>query len=304
MAFKGDNGKYFSTYAIPLFELEDPNDDKAIYTVEMRPDRYVRITAPEVAYEGYEGSSLVVVNGEPEFRVMFSKVELNKLWPSEIDENSIALRSTANNNFFRIRSTPALPYYLSADVPTITKEAIIKVEEPVLGRKIYNVVYQMEYARIFNEAPYLAGSATLINDKDDMASMQALVSYTDERSYTFSRSLSLSAGVSTTIEAGVPFIEKASITVSYGISGTFQWEETTTTTKMVQASATVPVPGRTSVTLDYVGTRGTCNIPYYYTQEEKSSADAQISYADLVDGIYTGVNYYNFNFHVRDTKSL
>ena len=183
MAFKGDNGKYFSTYAIPLFELEDPNDDKAIYTVEMRPDRYVRITAPEVAYEGYEGSSLVVVNGEPEFRVMFSKVELNKLWPSEIDENSIALRSTANNNFFRIRSTPALPYYLSADVPTITKEAIIKVEEPVLGRKIYNVVYQMEYARIFNEAPYLAGSATLINDKDDMASMQALVSYRREILY-------------------------------------------------------------------------------------------------------------------------
>ena len=162
----------------------------------------------------------------------------------------------------------------------------------------------MEYARIFNEAPYLVGSATLTNDDAEEASMQVSVTYTDEKSYTFSRSLSLTAGISASIEAGVPFIEKASITVNYEINGTFQWDETTTTTTSVTATGTVPVPGRSTVIVDYVGTRGTCNVPYSYTQEDKSSMDGQIVYTNQVDGIYTGVNYYNFNFHVRDTLPL
>ncbi|XP_047961725.1 natterin-1-like [Salvia hispanica] len=187
---------------------------------------------------------------------------------------------------------------------TITKETILQVQELVLSRKIYNVRYQMEYARIFDEAPCVAGSSTLINNEDGESTLQASVTYTDQKSYSFTRSLSLSAGISSTIEAGVPFITKASITVDYHINGAFEWGETTTTSTSVTGTAMVPVPAKSSVTVDFVGTRGTCNIPYSYTQEDKRSSDGKVVYTNLYDGIYTGVSYYNFSFTVRETKAL
>ncbi|XP_047959066.1 uncharacterized protein LOC125204448 [Salvia hispanica] len=307
VAFKGNNGKYLfstDTATAPLFKAEDPNDERAIFIVEMKPDGHVRIIAP-AWFGGIYGFSLSGLTGGPEYVVMYAQGETNKLLASKIDENSIALRSTTNNNFCRVQYIAKLnEYFLCADTPTITDAAKLKVEERVLERKIYNVMYQMEYARIFNEVPYVAGSSVLINDKPLAASMQAEVEYTDERSYSFSRSQSLTAGFSTTIEASVPFIASVSITAGFEINRAFQWDETTTTSTTVKGTAMVPVPAMSSVTVDYVGTRGTCNIPFSYTQEDRSSYDAQISYTDHVDGTYTGVSYYSFSFHVRETKSL
>ncbi|XP_047961724.1 uncharacterized protein LOC125206517 [Salvia hispanica] len=297
VAFKANNGKYLrAPGAVMAFSSDDPNEILSSFRVEQKPDGHVEILQPS-----YPGMQWRVIDFNA--WVLLDN-QWNQFWPVKVDENSIALRSSYSNNFCFINSGDGFTDSLQASAATITKEAILQVQESVLERKIYNVMYQMEYARIFDEVPYLAGSATLVNDKDEEASMEVSVTYQDEKSYSFTRSLSLTAGVSASMQAGLPFIEQATITVSYEINGTFQWDTTTTNTTSVTATGTVTVPGKSTVTVDYVGTRGTCSVPYYYTQEDKSSLDGQTVYTDLVDGIYTGVNYYNFNFHVRDTTPL
>lgn len=164
----------------------------------------------------------------------------------------------------------------------------------MMERKIYNVVYNMDDARIFDEMPYIAGYAKLDNSTDDESSMDVAVTYQDERSYTFSRSVTLTAGVTVSVEAGLPFIEEATIEVSVEISGTLEWDDTKTTT----TSVTATVPARSSAVVEYVGTKGTCNVPFSYRQQDKSSVDGKIVYTDLTDGIYNGVNCYNFDFKI------
>ncbi|XP_057796720.1 uncharacterized protein LOC131012739 [Salvia miltiorrhiza] len=301
IAIKGDNEKYIKNFNGSLqFASDDANKEDSSYVVELRPNGNVqiRLAGDEDAYWALSHT----VNSWIDMVDPFN--EQNQFWPVKIDEKSIALRSVDNNNFCRRLSAEGAVDCLSASATTITNEAIMQVQEQVLGRTIYNVRYEMEYARIFDEQPYIAGSSTLTNDKDGEASMSVSITYTDEKTYTFTRSLSLTAGVSASIEAGVPFIEKATITVNYEINGTFEWGTEESTSVSVTATGSVPVPGRSTVVVDYVGTKGTCNIPYSYTQEDKSSTDGNTLYTDVSDGIYTGVNCYNYSFHVRSTQPL
>ncbi|KAG6397157.1 hypothetical protein SASPL_143322 [Salvia splendens] len=82
------------------------------------------------------------------------------------------------------------------------------------------------------------------------------------------------------------------------------WDETTTTTTSVTATGTVPVPANTMAVIDYVGTRGSCNIPFSYTQEDHNSTNGRIAYFQQIDGVYNGVSYYNFDFRVRSVKPM
>ncbi|KAG6415364.1 hypothetical protein SASPL_122775 [Salvia splendens] len=135
----------------------------------------------------------------------------------------------------------------------IQASAKMQVQELVMNRKIARVKYRMEDARIYDETPFLAGSSTLTNITDQLDTMEVEITYQDQKSYTFS------SGISRVITTGVPFIAEGKIETSYEISGLFQWDNTTTITTQVTA-----VPANSTVTAHYVGTRGTCNIPYSY----------------------------------------
>ncbi|KAG6403232.1 hypothetical protein SASPL_135449 [Salvia splendens] len=117
----------------------------------------------------------------------------------------------------------------------------------------------MEDSRIYGKTPFLAGSTMLTNDMDHENTM------TDEKSYLFTRGVTVKTGVETSIKTKVPWITEAGIKVSFEISRSFQWDETTKTTTTVSASGTVPVPAKSRAVVDYVGTIGTCNIPFSYS---------------------------------------
>ncbi|KAG6418415.1 hypothetical protein SASPL_120619 [Salvia splendens] len=153
----------------------------------------------------------------------------------------------------------------------------------------------MEDARIFGETPFLAGKAKLTNDTDQDDMMNASISYLDEKSYSFSWGFSLTVGVKTNIRAKLPFIADGKVEVSSQISGSLLWNKSTKTSTSVGVTDAVPVPAKTVAIVEYVGTMGTCNIPFSYTQ---SSTDGKFSEIEQNDGIYEGVIYYNFDFHV------
>ncbi|XP_047962113.1 uncharacterized protein LOC125206943 [Salvia hispanica] len=61
---------------------------------------------------------------------------------------------------------------------------------------------------------------------------------------------------------------------------------------------------RSSVVVSYVGTKATCNVPFSYTQQDKSSYDSGITHIQKDDGSYTGVNCYNFDFKIDEGRTL
>lgn len=314
VAFKGDNGMYLLTgfwdnAHLLQFSSSDPNQTASGYQVSQRPDGSVQITTDLSGQTWWSGKW----NEQPSDSWVYS--DWSDKWDSEsaiftpvkIDDSTIALRSHgpyATNTFCCRLTSGQRTSCLAPATATITTVARLVVQELVLTRTVYDAVYDMDSARIYNETPFVAGSTVLINDTDEEASMEVDITYQNEISCTFSRSSSMSAGVTTTFEVGVPLIESTEIQISFDINKTLEWGSTKTTTTSVTASGTVPVPARSSATIQYVGTTGTCDVPYTYTQKDVRSTDGQIVYSTQTDGIYTGVNSYNFNFQVASTQPL
>lgn len=72
----------------------------------------------------------------------------------------------------------------------------------------------------------------------------------------------------------------------------------------VSAKGVVRVPARSKALVYYVGTMGTCDVPFSYTQKDRSATDGRIVYSNFTDGIFTGVNCYNFQFVIHKTTPL
>ncbi|KAH6795836.1 hypothetical protein C2S51_036822 [Perilla frutescens var. frutescens] len=304
VAFKGDNGKFLRAYwfhDLPYlqFSSSDPNDEVSGHEVQLMPDGHVMIKCVHYSKFWRYGYDWIWADGSSS-----SNINTILYWPVKIDDTTIALRSAANNHFCKRLTADNKTNCLNASASTITNEARLQVQELVVERKIYNVRYRMEDARIFGEKPFVAGSTTAINRADEEDSIAVSVEYKDSSSYSFTRSLSIMAGVKTTIEADILGIVDGEIEFSFEITGAFEWNNTTTTEKTVTATGTVPVPARSKAIVNYVGTMGTCNVPYSYTQQDKSSTDGRVVENQLIDGIYTGVNCYNFSFEVLEYQPL
>ncbi|KAL1551588.1 hypothetical protein AAHA92_19410 [Salvia divinorum] len=307
VAFKGDNGRFLRGVSKDRrkylqFSSDDPNDWSSGHRVSLMPDGHVQITSDHWGGQFWRRSPNWIWADANQSSINNRDTHF---WPVKVDNNNtIALRNAGNNQYCKRLTTEGKTSMLNAAVPNITKEARLVVQELVSQRNIYNVRYRMEDARILNEVPYVAGTSVVTNSSNQEAAMAIKIRYQDEKSYTFSRSLSLTAGVKTNFKTGVPFIAEGKITVSFEINATLQWDETTKTTTSITASGSVPVPAKTTAMIEYVGTRGTCNVPYYYTQEDRRSTNGQISYTEQVDGIYKGINCYNFHFVIKPTRVL
>ncbi|XP_047958971.1 uncharacterized protein LOC125204364 isoform X2 [Salvia hispanica] len=306
VAFKGDNDSFLrgvsqDGYNYLQFSSVDPNELASGHRVSFIPDGHVRITSDHWGGQFWRRSPNWIWADANQSSIDNPDTHF---WLIRIDGDTIAFRNAGNGNFCSRRTTEGKTSMLNAAFSTIVNEARLVVQELVSRRHITNVRYRMEDARIFGEMPYLGGTSMLTNTTDEESDMAVEVTYQDEKSYTFSRSMSITAGVSTTFQTGVPFIVEGKITASFEINTTLQWDTATTTTTSLTASGSVPVPARSIATIEYVGTRGTCDIPYSYTQQDWSSTSGLPAYTEQVDGTYRGVSCYNFNFVVRSTRSL
>ncbi|KAL1538267.1 hypothetical protein AAHA92_27030 [Salvia divinorum] len=264
VAFKGDNGAYLKAYDVDYNYLQFGSDD------------------PNSVLSGHQ----------------------RLFWPVKVGDNKIALRSAGNNSFCKRLSDDGKDNLLNAAVSTITSEAILEVQELVNEREIYNVRYRIEDGRVYGETPYLAGTTTVTNHADEDSSIAVSLKYADTTSYSFTRSVSITAGVTSSITAGIPGIGEAGIEVMSQISTSLNWNDTTSVTKEVSATGTVSVPAKSVAVVHYVGTTGSCDVPFSYTQKDKSSTDAKISVTDQIDGVFNGVNSYGFQFTIEKYQPI
>ncbi|XP_052181206.1 uncharacterized protein LOC127794271 [Diospyros lotus] len=218
----------------------------------------------------------------------------------KVDDNVIALRNLGNNNFCSRLTTEGKENCLNAAVNTITREARLKVEELVISRTIYNMDFHLADANVHDEKPITMATGESENTSEQTNSFVLKLAYVETRTSTWSSSVSLKLGAKTTIEVScIPLIVNGKIEISAEFSGAYQWGETQTWTSTVETAYTAVVPPMTKVKVRLLATKGTCSVPFRYTQRDNILTDGEAVIESMEDGVYSGINYFNFKFETE-----
>ncbi|MCL7026491.1 hypothetical protein MKW94_017461 [Papaver nudicaule] len=192
--------------------------------------------------------------------------------------------------------------YLKADVSTISRDACLVVEELVLSRSIYNIVFRKNDGRIYDQTEIIMASGEVVNRTNVEDTVELKLSYEDTQTSSWNFSGSLTLGIKVTWEAGIPKIFEGEIEISGSITLGLQYTTTTTTTRVAEAVYKVNVPARTRVKVSLKATKGKCDVPYSYTQCD-TLTNGEIETYRKDDGVFTGTNCYHLSYETEE-KSL
>ncbi|KAK9741482.1 hypothetical protein RND81_03G109300 [Saponaria officinalis] len=284
VALKGDNGLFFETLTL-MFSSTDSSIDSCINEIETNKDGNIRIKQKE------GGDYWCLFSG---IILFFDK---SPLWCSnqffsvvKVKDNIIALRYLVNNQFLRRGSPNAkvLTDNVLAIASNIVKEARFEVVECVFSRTVKDLP----------QTPISSSTHTYDNptDHEQEESMNLSISIT--KTTTWNNNISVKAGVETTFETGIPCIAEAGIKVSAEASYSHEFGGNNAETQVVGDTYSVKVPPMKRVTGRGVATKGTCDVPFTYTQVDHLP-DGSIDRKTLCDGVFTGVNAYNFYHDVH-----
>ncbi|KAM5559060.1 hypothetical protein ABKV19_020612 [Rosa sericea] len=210
----------------------------------------------------------------------------------------VAFRST-NNNYLMRRSASNVQNVLSAHAASIIPEARLVVEELVRSRLIYNVNFNLLDSRIYAGNPEIATGQDFENKTSLPQTMELTFTYTQTRTSTWNATVWTTAGVSTTFRTGIPFIAAGEITTSLEVTSTYEWGRSYEDIESREDKITVTVPPMTHVTVSRIETRGSCDVPFSYTQQD-TLYNWETSVYQKHDGLYRGVNSFNIHYQARE----
>ncbi|XP_050233592.1 uncharacterized protein LOC126682085 [Mercurialis annua] len=306
VVFQGHNDKFLrewhhQRFWFLSFSADESNAPGTAFEVVENGDGHVRIRTLDVSGRNWtQFDDFIRISSQDTPNTLF--------WPVRLAGNVIALRSANNNRFIRPLEQPTslMNGCLTADAFGIVQQSRMVVKELVLGRRIFDVVYYMDNARIYGRRAVIAGSGRSTNNTPEEAIQTISVSYTETRSYSFTNSNSLSTGVSTSITAGFGRIVSLEVGVEISSEQTVAVEvgEEVSTSVTSEASYTAPVPPFSTIIVNYVATEAKCDIPFSYTQRDQMSTNGTFRSSRNEDGVYKGVNYFSFYFDQPVVRSL
>ncbi|PRQ53180.1 putative aerolysin, Agglutinin domain, aerolysin-like toxin, beta complex domain-containing protein [Rosa chinensis] len=223
-------------------------------------------------------------------------------WPVKVDNSTVALKCLSNDKFCT-RHTGYIQDGLNVNETstTISNLSRFRLEELVLSRRIYNTDFDLKNAIIYGETPVTMATANATNNTSVANTVEFKFAYTESKSCMWSASHSWMVGVSATVDFKVPFIGGTEVTVSAEYSGSYEWGETITSENTLETTYTVTVPAHTSISVSLMATKGKCDVPYSYYQRDVLYNGKTVVYKKD-DGLYTGVNSYNFRYVVTTQK--
>jgi len=146
-----------------------------------------------------------------------------------------------------------------------TKEerALLQVifSKPV-SEELSDLTYNITLGQILKAPPIVAKTITLTNQQSVTNSLTSVFEYSVEESKSWGNTTSAEVGVSTTVTCGVPFIAEGKISISAKVSNSFNFGESTKTTKKISESVVVSVPAKSSVRTDLVVSLATIDLPF------------------------------------------
>ncbi|MFQ6627832.1 hypothetical protein Gotur_007678 [Gossypium turneri] len=219
--------------------------------------------------------------------------------PFKVDGKTIALLNLGNKMFCKRFTGLGRTSCLSARIPSVTKEAYLNVVEPVLSRKIENLRYDTENARVYDEKVQIVAKNSASNHTTQSNTMDVKLTYTDTTTSTWNSHFSLGLEAKASFEFGVPIIAEGSVEISTNVETGIEWGETKTTTTVMEVSHRALVPPMTKVTVYLLMTRGKCDVNFMFTQKD-TLFNGTIVKTDVVGNTYVGSNYYNVQYDTKE----
>ncbi|KAM7497702.1 hypothetical protein LguiA_022116 [Lonicera macranthoides] len=225
-------------------------------------------------------------------------------WPVKVVDNVIALRSLGNNNVYckRFTANDIFIHLFSANSNDISREARLEVQQLATSRNIYNVNYHLKDARIYHQrTDLLLASGSLVNRTKEPYTFDMKLTYIDSKSKAWNASVWPNWGVETDIKASVPLVAGTNVEISADSIGVFEWEKMIEWSNISEAVYKITAPPMTRVKVNLLATEGSCDVPFSYDQRD-TLMDGNIVTITMDDGIYTGINYYNFKYETEEEK--
>ncbi|XP_022719726.1 uncharacterized protein LOC111277573 [Durio zibethinus] len=268
VAFKGDNGKYLCLrqiqgYPYLQFSTTDIGDSSVPCEVFNTNDGDVRIKTISSNKFWRRSPNWIWADS--------NDISSNKdalFLPVIVNDTTIGLLNLGNNNFCKRLTTEGKTNCLNAAVPSVTKEAQLTVEEPVLTRDIYNVKYDLDNSRVYDERVLLVAKNSADNYTQQSSTLDVKLSYTDTKTSTWKTMFSLQLGMKTSFDIGLPLIFEGKVELSGEVQSATEWGETTTSTSIVEVVHKVTVPPMTKVTVHLIATNGKCDVPFTFMQRD------------------------------------
>lgn len=291
VAFKDENGHYLRPHEHIGGNIyvqssgSDVSDPGLKHEILSTPDGHIRIrNVPYNKFWSYDPNWIMLKSDD---KTLF--------WPVKVGDSAVALRCKGNNHFVKSITADGKDDCLNACLTNITDAAKFEVTELVLSRDIYNTNFRLSDARIYNEKPIVVTSGVVENLKDVADKVSVKLSYEDTVTKTWSSSVSTKLGVKVTLETGVPLIGESEIEISAEIGEEHAWGETQQNKNIIEVTHDIIVAPRSKVKAGIMATQATCDVPFSYTQRDRLM-DGRAVIQRLDDGIFTGINSYNFQF--------
>ncbi|WOG85675.1 hypothetical protein DCAR_0104866 [Daucus carota subsp. sativus] len=293
IALKGDNNKFVTTIwyygkCYLQFSATNLDDDPLSAGNEIVQTSNGNISIRNLNWDKYWRSDPHIIYADS--TVPTSNDALFQ--PVKCSEDTIALRSIANNYFCTMMTNEIMKDCLTVGSTAITSFAKFKVSEFVVSKTIENINFRLMDARIYDENMLVMVSSTYANQGNSTQEQTFELSYRNKRSSTWNCNLSVKGSFEASFKAGIPFIEDGKITFKLEASEQYTWGKTKEAEEKISTSYKVTIAPKTKVTVRIVATRGICDVPFCYDQRDVLyTGETVITQMD--DGVYTGVNNYS-----------
>lgn len=304
LAFKGDNGKYLAARVVQRynyleFSSSDIGDPNIVHTIVTNGDGTIRIKSNHFGkfwrrspnWIWADSDDTTCQNRDTLFKVI------------KLGNNSIALQNLGNNYFCKRLTTEGKTSCLNAGVRSITTEAKLQLEEPVLSREIYDVDFDLSKSRVYGKKVRCMAIATAVNGCNSSNTARLTLSYTETETRAWNSSVTWKLGIKTTIDTGVPLIVDGKVEIQTEYSQSYSWGSSIQTTATQAIAYEVTVPPKTKVTVSVIATQGTCNVPFSYKQTDLLTSGVEETY-HLKDGVYTGINCYDVKYETKEENII
>ncbi|VVA39853.1 PREDICTED: Hfr-2, partial [Prunus dulcis] len=182
----------------------------------------------------------------------------------------------------------------------------------VLSRTISDLNFRLAHARIYNHnIDLLVATGEAENCTLQPANALILLSYIDTKVSTWITSVdnvAFTSLIPTTLTSDTLFAvdhnDGGIIGVLGKFNGVYQCGQTHTSQTTIESRFPVVVPPMSKVKVSLLATKASCNIPFYYSQQDNliSPHPRTITY-HKEGGVYTGVSFYNFK-HKKEEEPL
>lgn len=299
VAFKGYNDMYLSARQVHggsylQFSEEDIAASRAMFTTYHKDDGTVRLKSK--AYDKFMkfDTNWVTPVGRDDAgdkRTLFKVIKVGDYY---------GLKCMGNHKFCKSLSADGKTDCLNAADSHITEEVKLWVTEPVLSREIYDVVYHgVDKARVYDMKTINMATSSAVNRTSENNKVKLSLSITQTQTSTWDASVSLKAGVKTTVTAGIPAVMDAEVEVSFEVTSEYHWGKTEVNETKQQIVYDVVVPTKKKVTVSAIASQAKCDVPFSYTEKDVLPT-GEVRITKHHDGIYTGMNTFNLQYETKE----